>query len=365
MTLSSLELATLTAQIAAAGLDSRRWQDVIDSLFHYSGGVKTQMSCRNITTGMSTKTFFSGFDPYWVKQFHEYYHSVNPWTAKYAQVKVGSVTSSQWLYPQEELLNTEFYNDWVKPQEDILYGASVLLLKENQSMVTLSGNIYKQGGNEKEQQWIALLRLITPHLQQSLAINKVLFEKTLENYVLGCTDVERASGIFLLSNSGRLRYCNSRGELLLEEGSAIKLNMNSHIAFFDTNAMEQLENLFYVVKRHSGQNYPFNTFTIKDNLSQTYICRTLAIATEALTTSSYGALLDSDEPGFVLTVCKLEDKENELAKLSAIAKLTRAEEEITKERHTSIHTVRGQFKTAMAKLNVNSQVELIRLMNHS
>ncbi len=374
MTIKTKELAELTAQISAAALDTSKWKNVLKSLHIYSEGVKAQLSCRDIKTGKSTGAYAHGFDPHWVDLFHQHFHSINPWTPGYDLISEGAVTSSQSLCSHQQLINSEFYNDWLKPQEDILYGASLLLIKEGHRMITLSGNVRKIDGDTKEQEWMSLIGLIAPHMRQALEINKMLDSYSLEQYVARNIQEKQPTAIFILSYSGKLTYSNTYGSALLEEADVIKINSTSSLQLINQTADKHLAKTFYLSAKNG--HAPPSSFPIAVNNYYDFDAHTLNIDSHRLTTSPYGSLLTSDQPTIILTLYKVLKADAKLSQLANIEKLTDAEKavvllfhkgdslrDIAQKRSTSIHTVRCQFKSSMAKLKVSCQAQLIRLLN--
>lgn len=141
--LDAEDIAQLTGIISAAGLDRTRWQDFVDRLHHMTGA-RVHIAGLDVRTGLDLGVTCAGYDPDWLKSYEDHYGALNAWMNGIAQQRVGAVYNVNDLCPREDLERTEFYNDWIKPQEDILGGGASMLFQEQSRMFVLGGNLRRR-----------------------------------------------------------------------------------------------------------------------------------------------------------------------------------------------------------------------------
>lgn len=106
-----------------------------------------------------------GYDPVRLREFEEHYGVINPWAEGFASQPVGSVLSTGLMCPDEKLMTTEFYADWVLPQNDLRRGGGGVFGRSDQAVALIGANIEARNGDLLEDQWLELVRLIMPLLR--------------------------------------------------------------------------------------------------------------------------------------------------------------------------------------------------------
>ncbi|MGR3757946.1 MAG: hypothetical protein ACU0AT_12045 [Tranquillimonas sp.] len=62
-------------------------------------------------------------------------------------------------------MTTEFYADWVLPQNDLRRGGGGVFGRSDQAVALIGANIEARNGDLLEDQWLELVRLIMPLLR--------------------------------------------------------------------------------------------------------------------------------------------------------------------------------------------------------
>ena len=117
---------TLTALIYSALLDPSRWQVFLDAAAARIGGARMQIHGWTDAAGSSFSTT-TGYNPEMIAKYHRGLARLNPRTRTIIRAPVGVLLPSQELCPERKLKRTLFYEEWVRPQENISVGAGVMI----------------------------------------------------------------------------------------------------------------------------------------------------------------------------------------------------------------------------------------------
>ncbi len=123
--ISQSAIDTLVGQIYAAGYNRSKWQDVCDDLRRLSGDSQIVLHGHDLIQNRQMGFVSSGYDWSFVASYFSRYAAVNPWLPAMGAVPVGQVRRSEECISREELLRSEFYNDWLRPQDNITDGMGV------------------------------------------------------------------------------------------------------------------------------------------------------------------------------------------------------------------------------------------------
>ncbi len=159
-------------------------------------------------------------DPYWGKRYDEYYVGRNPWlTPARPLMRPGWIFGGEEMVSDTELQKTEFYNDFLKPQDQFYVFGGVVTLEASVSSL-LSGIRSKKGGPVQEVDR-ACARELIPHLQTALRLQQRIAGMDLRlecassalDYVPGC--------LIVTDSSGRIVHMNHRAEAFLKSNSGL------------------------------------------------------------------------------------------------------------------------------------------------
>ena len=163
-----------------------------------------------------------GIDPYWEAKYSEYYSAINTWIVRgHEHLIPGQAVKAEAAVPSEELVKTEFYNDFLLPQEHF-YSMGGAILKDATGFSGLMAIRRKKAGTfTGEGQEI--LGALLPHLQISMRIHQRIAtiegSLTQAHYALD----EMRNGIILTDPKGKVLFANWRASEALREHDGIWL----------------------------------------------------------------------------------------------------------------------------------------------
>ncbi len=226
------EFDRLLGLIYEAALDDEYWQAVLLALSDFFNAAGTALWVHDTDSGgVGSETGEEGirsvrFDPVHSASYAEYYAQTNVWSKKEDLLLVeGTAVSSSTLFDDKRLNATEFYGDWLRPQ-DLFYSMGVLVAKSGSLAIKLSALRAQRKGPFSDAELAGAQRLF-PHLKRACDMNKRLaVERSSTANQLAISHLaQQVSDLCLLGVSaiGEVLYANPFGEALLREGHGLVL----------------------------------------------------------------------------------------------------------------------------------------------
>ncbi len=369
MDIQQKDISELTTLMFAAALDRNRWTEFLERLHQVSGGVKTHIFGHDTEANTTLGILYGGYAPNAVRSFDDYYSGVNPWVGGFASGATGAVMHSQEMCLMEDVEKTEFYRDWVLPNEDIIGGGGSVLFNDAGRALFIGGNIRRKDIDLLENRWMQLVTVLTPHLQQAFEINRVLEGKSLE---LRALEGGSAAAVLVVNRQRRMCFASANAENMLEDGAIVRLDSRRRLSF---TGHESALAFKVALKAMALEGLGFSSgFNVLDRVSGArYSCRTALLVPDGLDRSPLGLVGDTSEPCLLITIRPESAPADLVSRVSRNLGLSSREAQVAvqlaegqrvtdiAQRHeVSVHTVRNQLKSAKAKLGVRRQTQLVR-----
>ncbi len=216
------------------------WRGFLDALSHAYGGAMSGITMYDYARRTGFADSSTGLEPAFGSSYARYYAGLNPWLGAAEQRPVGLVTLSDNILPYADLLRTEFYNDWCRPQN--LGGGVGATIERNGRRVSAVTVLLSRATIDGDPAAVARLQLLTPlilrvsQLQRQFA---VLEARTLA--AEGAID-RLASAMLLLNATGQVVYMNAQAERLVAaaDGVTIRAGRLNLAVIHETEVLRQL-----------------------------------------------------------------------------------------------------------------------------
>jgi DNA-binding CsgD family transcriptional regulator/PAS domain-containing protein len=156
-----------------------------------------------------------------VAAYAGHYAAVNPWLARPAERPLGVVLTAEHVVPYADLLKTEYYNDFCRPQRiDLAVGLTVLEDGARSMVVSAMG---RRNDLERDRHIVHRLGRLAPHLVRVAQLNRQL--ATLETRTVAAeAALDRlATALFVLNASGHVVHFNSAAEQIVAAGDGLSI----------------------------------------------------------------------------------------------------------------------------------------------
>jgi DNA-binding CsgD family transcriptional regulator len=371
------DLKRLTTLAYSAALAPEKWQLVLDAMTEISGGARTHLFGFDLEASTSVVSGYSGYDPDFLPAYDDYFHQKNVWAEGFVNAEVGVSVPSEWMCSRENLYRSEFYNDWVRPQEDILGGGGALLFKEDKRMFAFGGNIRRRDVDRLEGPWLQLVGELVPHFQQAFEISRMLAGLTLEKRaIMLASDPENAACI-VINDRRRIIHADANATAMLEDGGLVRRDVSHRLVFADWQTDRQFETALRAVDK--SETHCPRSLEVQDGPGgEPLACRIAHLEPDRLDYSPFGILLGNTERCFLIALSGERRRESKDEAIRDRYGLTGQEtnvvlqvaegltlREIAELREVSIHTVRNQIKSAMSKMDARRQSDLVRIVERT
>lgn len=312
----------------------------------------------------------SGFCDEFLSSYQDHYSSYDPWLRHEERFRVpGTVHVGRELVPDAELIETQFYQEWLEPQ-GLFYRLSAVLLREGASVcyfATLRGRKDSLFGFEK----IRLCRNLAPHLRSAVQMRRQLAMLEVErNAAMEVLD-RLPTAVVLCDQSGAPVIVNGAARDILASSDGLVVR-GGKLAARRQPETDALENLISGAARtaRGGGDSSGGTLPVSRASGQ----RPLSVLVSPMRAPSAipghrriaAALFISDPESVVPAneerLLQLYGLTRAESRLAAKIAQGRSLEEAAAMLNITTQTARGYIKRILCKTGTKRQVELVRLL---
>ena len=368
--------AALIERIYGAALDPSQWTEFLWGFASALGSHGAIIWANDFSSGTAEiahpgdSLFTSlGFGAAELASFTNYYAQKNVWLEDPRMHVGGTVVNSSALFPDERLKRTEYWGDWLRPQ-DIFYSAAAVVEKRNDRSMNVTVVRSERAGRYTDAE-LALIGELIPHLKTGFALHRKLHRlDALVNATVGV--MERVPfGVALIDESGQVMHMNTAASTLIEQ-SANVLQVSSN-AFHCARASDEAKLAHLVASSvRTGSAKPGEAGSAGGGMrlsaldgaqihlfiaplpswSSPFGERCAAAVFLSRPTSIFASLLASLRAAHGMTLAEARLTEALVNGLSP--------REYAEAQGLSLNTVRTQIKTAAAKVGASRQMDLVR-----
>ena len=361
----------LIDDIYDAAFDASKWTSVLLSLTRMFNGHTACLFQQDFTTGAARPVAFTNLA---VKSFYDYvayYWKQDIWSLRPGRHAVGESYLSHGHVSDADLLRTEFYHDFMRPNR-LFYALGSLPLIEDQRLYMLGIQRPRPGGRHFSENQRQNLQRVVPHITRALQIHHRLEAATVEREAFRETADQLSRGLFTFDARGRLLWVNRAGEEICGQADGLTIERGMLTTALATET-ERLRRLVH------GAVEAANGAVLADG-GTTLISRPSGRRPYVAFSSPLQAgqrLIDDRQPAAVLFVADPErTPEIPLNRLMRLYGLTGAEAQLALQlaggfdlkmiataMGKTLNTVRSQLKQVFQKTGTKRQAELMRLLS--
>lgn len=219
MTSEAALLSELIGLVYDAALDPALWPRALERTCLFVGGSSGSLFWHDAATEQSAVLHIFNEDPHFTQLYFEKYLPLNPCFPAAAFVEAGVVCGSTDLIPFDEIVETRFYKEWMKPQ-GIVDALAANLEKSATGASILAVRMHEEHGlaDADDRRRLAL---IVPHFQRAVSIGRLFDQSRSAQALLTQTLDHVSAGVFLLGANGRLVFTNAPARAMLGDASLL------------------------------------------------------------------------------------------------------------------------------------------------
>lgn len=309
----------------------------------------------------------TGLDTHWLGAYLQHFSQVNPWLRDPARLPIARTVTSEMLYPEESLLKSEFFADWLRPQDLFHSMGGLIGLRTPRvlSMTFLRSKSLRRYSVAERSYW----QILMPHVQRAVELHSRLVRAEARAAELNATLMMLPTGVLTLDRVLCVRTMNVAAETMLNGAFGLRLNRSRRIEAPNLDADRRLQSELRSIVDPFGA--AARALTVHRLLRFRGPRGTLCARATGLPGR---AALGSTEPVVAVFLAPGEVQSTDLAQvLQSYYRMPRAEALLTSalstgmtlrqfadQRGLSINTVRTQLRHAAARVGVKRQGDLIR-----
>lgn len=208
----------LAAAIDAATFGEGSWDQVPAILSEAFPGSWGGLANMNFSESRLNFLSFQNMEPAFAAAYAEHFAPINPWNAYWGRIKGTTIAASEEVSPAQDFIRTEFYNDWLLPQNRAVAAAGMKLVGENGEVVNLLVHYPLSKSDVYDTATVKVLTNIRGNLERSVNLARLL-RADVETAVAEAALVERGRcAAFIVDGDRRLREANRLAERLFASG---------------------------------------------------------------------------------------------------------------------------------------------------
>ena len=349
-----------------AAVEHGDWERVIARFADLVGGAKAWLPELNLTNGLGHGVT-ARIDPTAQETYFQYFASRNPF------VRLGSagpwplsVMTDEDRFQKEEFIRTEYYNDFLKPQD--IHSVLVVRLGRHGDMQSTLNVTRPEHKGQFAGSDLEIARRLQPHVIRAFDMSCRLANLNAFTAGLKATLDRSLHAVMLLDDTGKIIYANALAERLLQDAEVL-CTVQGRLTALPNELGRRLETLIGQAAGRSGGSRTGGAMALPTPSR----IRPLSLIITPLRPDRFTALAG---PCVLVSVTDLETRIHPPGQQLATAfRLTPAEvrlalalfegaslAEAATALGLSAHTVHAQLARAFHKTGTHRQTELIKLM---
>ncbi|WP_054310250.1 helix-turn-helix transcriptional regulator [Mesorhizobium sp. 1M-11] len=362
---------SLVHSIYRAGSEPREWTTFVETLSSLLGGTVMSLQAHDPAAKAGLGIYISKVDPGFLRGYEQYYASRNVWAAAMGNTPIGKVIQAEELVDNDELLKTEFYNDYLRHQ-DFCSASTIVFHRSQGKLLLLAGTIRHQEFDRVRPSLHKMLFMLAPHIARACQMTRYLPPFTEGEDYRTMMEVS-GDAFFLIDQYGRVTHANRAATSLQKEASLVSIRRGGCLQFRDPRADSALQAGLSAIKRTDFTRLQ-GDFVVRQAIGAPLRAMMAPIERSTSNQSIFDQAFD-DLPIASLVIRTPSPRPAQLAAISRNYGLTSAEialaqaiaggmspRDYADARGVSVHTVRTQLKRVFAKTETSRQSQLAILM---
>lgn len=191
-----------------------------------------------------------GYNPHWKRLYTEKYLALNPYMDDVVRMSPGEARASSSRPDFQNLLQTEFYQGWLKPQRFV--DASVLIVEKSMNNITTLVNVRNEDQGLYDVATIELVKMLYPHLRRAVMIDRLFREQEHRAAESSVALDSLAAGMFVLTDKAVVVHANTSGSDMLADDTPMKM-VNGRFVLADEQANRFLRDALAGAREGDGE----------------------------------------------------------------------------------------------------------------
>jgi DNA-binding CsgD family transcriptional regulator len=231
------ELLSLIPSIYDAAQDPALWPETLNRIASVLQAVGVVFTIEDLTRDSSNMTVALGIDPLFQRLYNERYESLNLHLQRARPLLTpGRVLATHQLCSDQETLATEYYHDFLRPQEDRWFHiVGGCVAKERSLLSVLSFMRGRRAGHYTDRE-IKFLEILMPHLRRAAKLHQTF---SLHENIAACLD-SLPTAAMLVNDRGQLQFANRAAREVIQRNDGIGVDKQGHVTSTNRRCQEAI-----------------------------------------------------------------------------------------------------------------------------
>jgi DNA-binding CsgD family transcriptional regulator len=221
------QVLDVVEHIYDAAADPGQWPAVLDRICATYPASQAVMVSHDAAIRDGSIFYSARWPAEFTNAYNDYYASRNPWVPNILRRPVGLAAPMEFMVPRTELLKTEFYNDFLRPQ-GLISGIGVTLLQDEQRFVAAHMAL-PDGSDDHQSRNAAFLQRLASHLKRAMQVNRQLMLSDFRWQAAEASLNRIKLAVLLLTGSGRMIFANTAANHMLQTPDGLWIDRGGRI----------------------------------------------------------------------------------------------------------------------------------------
>ena len=232
-------LIDMAEAVRAAGSNPALWSELPAKFAEGWPGTKVLIQSCSTDGSSSLGTVHHGFDREQMLRYDAYYSDINPWVPVLQSLPVLRASPSDETLPWWTFADGEFYNDFLRLQEDVEHGAAIKLFDDPDRFAWLGFQFGHSLADTYNRAIPQALQRLAPALEAALSLNRELACGSVAGSTQQLLDLLPLPSL-VVDCAGAIRVGNARAAAEVKSGGILRLDSRGCLRTVDTAATSLL-----------------------------------------------------------------------------------------------------------------------------
>lgn len=243
-------LSALVGLIYDAALDASLWPRALDEIRTYIGGVAANFFWQDIPSNRVIVHHSVNLDPRYTDLYIKKLAPLNPIFPAALFIEPGEIYSASDIIPLPEIMQTRFFEEWMRPQA--IVDSVCSNLEKSSTSVAMLAVVRGEADGLVDQEARRRAGLIVPHVRRAASIGQLIEYQNAKAIGLSKALDSLAAGIFLLDASGRILFANSAGQRALDDRKVL-YSVENNLVASEGSANQELQDALKSANEQTAQ----------------------------------------------------------------------------------------------------------------
>jgi len=234
-------LSKLVARIYDAAFDQALWAGVLTDAFEFVGGCGAALFSKDAVSQQGSVYYAVGIQPYYRQLYFDKYIALDPSTTGQFFAEIDQPIATADLMPYDEFLETQFYQEWVRPQGFVDFVSA--MLDKSSTSGSMFGVFRHERNGVVDDETRRRMRLIVPHVRRAVLVGRMFDFNAAEAATFADTLDGLSAGICLVDAAGRIVHANVAARAMIATGEVLH-SLDGRLTASDSLVDQSLRDIF-------------------------------------------------------------------------------------------------------------------------